>query len=53
MMTEQEKQQILNNRPHLLQDQAPECEYPKYIYGRYFESHQEYQDAVHEFLNAN
>lgn len=52
-MTEQKKQQILKDRPHLLQDQAPEYDYPKYIYGRYFESHDEYVAAVHDFLNEN
>lgn len=50
-MTDQEKQQILENRPHLLQDPVSNVDYPKYIYGRYFGTHKEYQDAVHEFLN--
>jgi len=52
-MTEQEKQQILKDRPHLMQDPVPNVNYPKYIYGRYFESHDEYQAAVHDFLNEN
>jgi len=52
-MTEQEKQQILKDRPHLMQDPVPNVNYPKYIYGRYFESHDEYVAAVHDFLNEN
>lgn len=52
-MTEQEKQQILKDRPHLLQDPVANVDYPKYIYGRYFESHDEYVAAVHDFLNEN
>lgn len=31
---------------------APVGEYPKTIYGRTFETHEEYLEAVHEMLNG-
>jgi len=46
------KQQILDKKRDLPSDPIPDVEYPKYIYGRYFETKEQYDEALHEFLNG-
>jgi hypothetical protein len=46
------EQQLLEKRQELIQDPVPNLAYPKYIYGRYFVSQKEYEDAIHEWFDA-
>ena len=45
-------QQVLAQGRDLSKKTAPVGEYPKTVYGRTFETHDEYLDALHEFMNG-
>ena len=45
-------QQILSQGKEPSNKPATVGEYPKTIYGRTFETHEEYLEAIHEFMNG-
>ena len=45
-------QQVLAQGRDLSKKTAPVGEYPKTVYGRTFETHEEYLEALHEFMNG-
>ena len=45
-------QQVLAQARDLSNKPATVGEYPKTVYGRTFETHEEYLEAIHEFMNG-
>ena len=45
-------QQVRAQGRDLSNKTAPVGEYPKTIYGRTFQTHEEYMEALHEFMNG-
>ena len=44
--------QVLAQGRDLSNKTAPVGEYPKTVYGRTFQTHEEYLEALHEFMNG-
>lgn len=45
-------QQILSQGKEPSNNPAPQAEYPRTIYGKTFNTEEEYLEAIHDFLNG-